>query len=110
MKKFLIFSILAIVFGGIMFVSLPNKTIAHAAVAVSETTTEAEVTNNLNLEKVQLDDLNKSEYHFFDRTDNFGYSGVGDAVNSLNKIAAVFPVFFFLTAMSFSPFDTSYSA
>ena len=45
MKKFLIFSILAIVFGGIMFVSLPNKTIAHAAVAVSETTTEVEVTN-----------------------------------------------------------------
>ena len=43
--------------------------------------------------------MEEAKYYFFDRTDNFGYSGVGDAINSLDKIASVFPVFFFLVAI-----------
>lgn len=42
MKKFLIFSLLVIVFGGILFVSLPNKTVAYAAVGMSEVASEVE--------------------------------------------------------------------
>ena len=50
-------------------------------------------------EQEKLNKMEEAKYYFFDRTDNFGYSGVGDAINSLDKIASVFPVFFFLVAI-----------
>ena len=53
----------------------------------------------LNKEKEKLDDLNKSEYYFFDRTDNPGYSSYKDSITSIENISTVFPVFFFLIAV-----------
>ena len=41
----------------------------------------------------------EGKYYFFDRTDNIGYSGLKDSINSLDSIASVFPVFFFLIAV-----------
>ena len=38
------------------------------------------------------------KYYFFDRTDNSGYSNYRSSIESLDKIASVFPVFFFLVA------------
>ena len=43
--------------------------------------------------------ITKSKYYFFDRTDNIGYSGLKDSINSLDSIASVFPLFFFLIAV-----------
>lgn len=42
--------------------------------------------------------LSTSKYYFFDREDNSGYSTYKGSIESLDKIAAVFPVFFFLVA------------
>ena len=53
----------------------------------------------LNKEKQKLNDLNKSEYYFFDRTDNPGYSSYKDSITSIENISTVFPVFFFLIAV-----------
>ncbi|MGG7059011.1 FtsX-like permease family protein [Clostridium nigeriense] len=47
----------------------------------------------------KLNDLDNSKYYFFDRDDNPGYSTYGDSIQSLDNIAAVFPVFFFLVAV-----------
>ncbi len=41
----------------------------------------------------------EGNYYFFDRSDNIGYSGLKDSINSLDNIASVFPVFFFLIAV-----------
>lgn len=41
----------------------------------------------------------EGKYYFFDRTDNIGYSGLKDSINSLDSIASVFPIFFFLIAV-----------
>ncbi|MGO5093616.1 FtsX-like permease family protein [Clostridium sp. LCP25S3_F10] len=49
-------------------------------------------------EKVKLDNLKDSKYYFFDREDNPGYSTYKTSIESLDKIASVFPVFFFLVA------------
>ncbi|KOR26958.1 FtsX-like permease family protein [Clostridium sp. L74] len=49
-------------------------------------------------EKVKLDDLKDSKYYFFDREDNPGYSTYKTSIESLDKIASVFPVFFFLVS------------
>jgi len=51
--------------------------------------------------KNEQDKINSIEgkYYFFDRTDNIGYSGLKDSINSLDNIASVFPVFFFLIAV-----------
>ncbi|MDS1002051.1 FtsX-like permease family protein [Clostridium sporogenes] len=49
-------------------------------------------------EKEKLDDLKDSKYYFFDREDNPGYSTYKTSIESLDKIASVFPVFFFLVA------------
>lgn len=49
--------------------------------------------------KEELNNLDKSKYFFFDRNDNNGYSGIKDAVKSLDSIASVFPIFFFLVAV-----------
>ncbi|MDZ7543240.1 FtsX-like permease family protein, partial [Clostridium perfringens] len=38
------------------------------------------------------------KYYFFDREDNPGYSTYKGSIDSLDKIASVFPVFFFLVA------------
>ncbi len=51
-----------------------------------------------DIEKEKLNDLDDSEYYFFDRTDNPGYSTYKGSIESLDKIASVFPVFFFLVA------------
>ncbi|EJP6473150.1 FtsX-like permease family protein [Clostridium botulinum] len=50
-------------------------------------------------EKVKLDNLKDSKYYFFDREDNPGYSTYKTSIESLDKIASVFPVFFFLVAV-----------
>ena len=49
-------------------------------------------------EKEKLDELDESKYYFFDREDNPGYSTYKGSIDSLDKIASVFPVFFFLVA------------
>lgn len=38
-------------------------------------------------------------YYFFDRSDNAGYSTYGSSIQSLDRIANVLPVFFFLVAV-----------
>ncbi|WP_455541943.1 FtsX-like permease family protein [Intestinibacter sp.] len=49
--------------------------------------------------KDELDkQLNGSKYYYFDREDNSGYSTYKGSIDSLDKIASVFPVFFFLVA------------
>lgn len=49
-------------------------------------------------EKEKLNELDDSKYYFFDRNDNPGYSTYKGSIDSLDKIASVFPVFFFLVA------------
>lgn len=49
-------------------------------------------------EQDKIDSI-EGKYYFFDRTDNIGYSGLKDSINSLDSIASVFPVFFFLIAV-----------
>lgn len=49
-------------------------------------------------EKEKLNELENSSYYFFDRNDNQGYSSYKGSIESLDKIASVFPVFFFLVA------------
>ncbi|WP_238886854.1 FtsX-like permease family protein [Clostridium sp. YIM B02551] len=49
--------------------------------------------------KEKLKDLDKSKYYFFDRNDNPGYGVIKDSIKSLDNIASVFPVFFFLVAV-----------
>lgn len=49
-------------------------------------------------EKDKLNELDDSKYYFFDRNDNAGYSTYKGSIDSLDKIASVFPVFFFLVA------------
>ncbi|MDZ4992544.1 FtsX-like permease family protein [Clostridium perfringens] len=50
-------------------------------------------------EKSTLDGLKECNYYVFDRTDNPGYSGYKDSINSLDSIASVLPVFFFIVAV-----------
>lgn len=50
-------------------------------------------------EKSAFENLEKSKYFYFDRTDNQGYSGYKDSIKSLDNIASVLPVFFFLVAV-----------
>lgn len=52
----------------------------------------------IDKEKEKLNDLDDSKYYFFDREDNPGYSTYKGSIDSLDKIASVFPVFFFLVA------------
>jgi putative ABC transport system permease protein len=52
----------------------------------------------IDQEKEKLNDLGDSKYYFFDRNDNPGYSTYKGSIDSLDKIASVFPVFFFLVA------------
>jgi putative ABC transport system permease protein len=52
----------------------------------------------IDKEKEKLNDLDHSKYYFFDRNDNPGYSTYKGSIDSLDKIASVFPVFFFLVA------------
>lgn len=54
---------------------------------------------SLDYQKEGMVDLDKLEYYIFDRTDNPGYLGYKDSINSLDKIASVLPVFFFLLAI-----------
>ncbi|MGG7078518.1 ABC transporter permease [Clostridium sardiniense] len=43
--------------------------------------------------------LDEVQYYISDRTDNPGYSGYEDSISSLDNIASVLPVFFFLIAV-----------
>ena len=52
----------------------------------------------INKEQDKIDSI-EGKYYFFDRTDNIGYSGLKDSINSLDSIASVFPLFFFLIAV-----------
>ena len=52
----------------------------------------------IDKEKEKLNDLDNSKYYFFNREDNPGYSTYKGSIDSLDKIASVFPVFFFLVA------------
>lgn len=52
----------------------------------------------IDKEKEKLNELDDSKYYFFDREDNPGYSTYKGSIDSLDKIASVFPVFFFLVA------------
>ena len=54
-----------------------------------------ELQGNLN----DLQELANVEYMFFTRSDIQGYTNIGDSIASLDTIALVFPVFFFLVAM-----------
>lgn len=49
-------------------------------------------------EKKKLNELDDGKYYFFDRNDNQGYSAYKGSIESLDKIASVFPVFFFMVA------------
>ncbi|WP_423364664.1 FtsX-like permease family protein [Mycoplasma sp. P36-A1] len=55
--------------------------------------------NKIEVEKNKVNEIEKAKYYFSDRTDNPGYSTIGDSVASLDTIAIVFPVFFFLVAV-----------
>ncbi|MGL4738072.1 MAG: ABC transporter permease [Cellulosilyticaceae bacterium] len=50
-------------------------------------------------QKQAFDQLDQSSYYIFDRTDNQGYLGYKDAIVSLDNIASVLPLFFFLVAI-----------
>ncbi len=59
----------------------------------------AEGEEKLNDEKEKLNELTESKYMFFNRNDNPGHSSLGDSIKSLDNIASVLPVFFFLVAI-----------
>ena len=50
-------------------------------------------------EKEALGNLEECSYYIFDRSDNPGYLGYEDSIKSLDSIAAVLPVFFFVVAV-----------
>ncbi|MDV4152071.1 ABC transporter permease [Clostridium sp. AL.422] len=58
-----------------------------------------DIQKGIDTEKEKLNDLDNSKYYFFDREDNPGYSTYKGSIDSLDKIASVFPVFFFLVAV-----------
>ena len=45
-----------------------------------------------------LNDLGSPEWYIFDRTNNPGYSSFCDDAERVDRVAAVFPVFFILVA------------
>jgi len=49
-------------------------------------------------QREKINKLDDSKYYFFNRNDNPGYSTYKGSIDSLDKIASVFPVFFFLVA------------
>lgn len=59
----------------------------------------ADARKELEKQEAKLNDLDNSKYYFFNRDDNPGYSTYGDSIQSLDNIASVFPVFFFLVAV-----------
>lgn len=57
-----------------------------------------DVREEIDNQREKLKKLDDSKYYFFDRNDNPGYSTYKGSIDSLDKIASVFPVFFFLVA------------
>ncbi len=55
--------------------------------------------DEIKKEQEKIDNIKEGKYYLFDRNDNAGYSGLNDAINGLDSIASVFPVFFFLVAI-----------
>ncbi|WP_331618975.1 FtsX-like permease family protein, partial [Terrisporobacter sp.] len=57
-----------------------------------------EVREEIDNQREKINKLDDSKYYFFNRNDNPGYSTYKGSIDSLDKIASVFPVFFFLVA------------
>lgn len=57
-----------------------------------------DVREEIDNQREKLKKLDDSKYYFFDRNDNPGYSTYKGSIDSLDKIASVFPAFFFLVA------------
>jgi len=57
-----------------------------------------EAREEIDNQREKLNKLDDSKYYFFNRNDNPGYSTYKGSIDSLDKIASVFPVFFFLVA------------
>lgn len=57
-----------------------------------------EAREEIDNQREKLNRLDDSKYYFFNRNDNPGYSTYKGSIDSLDKIASVFPVFFFLVA------------
>ena len=92
---------------GISELNKANKELEEAEIKLADG--EKEINENkqklidaraeIQEEQDKLKDLDKSKYYFFDRSDNPGYGGFRDAIKSIDNIAKVFPVFFFLLAV-----------
>lgn len=52
-----------------------------------------------SIQEEKLKKLDSSQYYFLNRNDNPGYTSYKDLIKSLDSIALVFPVFFFLVAV-----------
>ncbi|WP_343348657.1 FtsX-like permease family protein [Terrisporobacter petrolearius] len=57
-----------------------------------------EARDEIDNQREKLNKLDDSKYYFLNRNDNPGYSTYKGSIDSLDKIASVFPVFFFLVA------------
>lgn len=57
-----------------------------------------EAREEIDNQREKINKLDDSKYYFFNRNDNPGYSTYKGSIDSLDKIASVFPVFFFLVA------------
>ncbi|KEZ87362.1 ABC transporter permease [Clostridium sulfidigenes] len=76
-----------------------EKKLLHGEKDIKENKAKlADGRKEIDEEKEKLSDLNNSKYYFFDRNDNPGYATYKGSIDSLDKIASVFPVFFFLVA------------
>ena len=76
-----------------------QKTLAKGEEEIKENSQKLiDAKEEIQKEQDKLNEL-EAEYYFFDRNDNIGYSGLRDSINSLDSIASVFPVFFFLIAV-----------
>ena len=76
-----------------------QQTLTNGEAEIKENTQKLlDAKEEIKKEQDKIDSI-EGKYYFFDRTDNIGYSGLKDSINSLDSIASVFPVFFFLIAV-----------
>ena len=76
-----------------------QQTLTNGEAEIKENTQKLlDAKEEIKKEQDKIDSID-GKYYFFDRTDNIGYSGLKDSINSLDSIASVFPVFFFLIAV-----------
>ena len=75
-----------------------QQTLTNGEAEIKENTQKLlDAKEEIKKEQDKIDSI-EGKYYFFDRTDNIGYSGLKDSINSLDSIASVFPVFFFAVA------------